>query len=220
MKFLPGNYFLLFLLLVSVYAHGGNDSILTDLRTSGTQVSKVKISGKVVDENEKPLSGANVVEEGTTNGVITDAHGDFTILAADSSILRISFIGYKPQAIYVRGQQSVYVKLSENALLLDDVIVTALGLKRKESALTYSAKQVGGEELTRVKEPNMILSLAGKVAGMQVNKTSSGLGSSAKVLMRGIRSVAGNNQPLYVIDGAKHFQRTGFYRYWRHGGCR
>lgn len=201
MKFLPGNYFLLFLLLVSVYAHGGNDSILTDLRTSGTQVSKVKISGKVVDENEKPLSGANVVEEGTTNGVITDAHGDFTILAADSSILRISFIGYKPQAIYVRGQQSVYVKLSENALLLDDVIVTALGLKRKESALTYSAKQVGGEELTRVKEPNMILSLAGKVAGMQVNKTSSGLGSSAKVLMRGIRSVAGNNQPLYVIDG-------------------
>lgn len=191
----------MFLLLVSVYAHGGNDSILTDLRTSGTQVSKVKISGKVVDENEKPLSGANVVEEGTTNGVITDAHGDFTILAADSSILRISFIGYKPQAIYVRGQQSVYVKLSENALLLDDVIVTALGLKRKESALTYSAKQVGGEELTRVKEPNMILSLAGKVAGMQVNKTSSGLGSSAKVLMRGIRSVAGNNQPLYVIDG-------------------
>ncbi len=191
----------MFLLLVSVYAYGGNDSTLTDLRTSGTLVSKVKISGKVVDENEKPLSGANVVEEGTTNGVIAGANGNFTILVADSSILNISFIGYKPKAVPVRGRQYVYVKLSEDVLLLDDIIVTALGLKRKESALTYSAKQVDGEELTRVKEPNMIFSLAGKVAGMQVNKTSSGLGSSAKVLMRGIRSVAGNNQPLYVIDG-------------------
>ena len=201
MKYLTGSFSLLFLLLVSVYAYGGNDSTLTDLRTSGTLVSKVKISGKVVDENEKPLSGANVVEEGTTNGVIAGANGDFTILVADSSILNISFIGYKPKAVPVRGRQYVYVKLSEDALLLDDIIVTALGLKRKESALTYSAKQVDGEELTRVKEPNMIFSLAGKVAGMQVNKTSSGLGSSAKVLMRGIRSVAGNNQPLYVIDG-------------------
>ncbi len=201
MKYLTGSFSLLFLLLVSVYAYGGNDSTLTDLRTSGTLVSKVKISGKVVDENEKPLSGANVVEEGTTNGVIAGANGDFTILVADSSILNISFIGYKPKAVPVRGRQYVYVKLSEDVLLLDDIIVTALGLKRKESALTYSAKQVDGEELTRVKEPNMIFSLAGKVAGMQVNKTSSGLGSSAKVLMRGIRSVAGNNQPLYVIDG-------------------
>ncbi|WP_304957739.1 SusC/RagA family TonB-linked outer membrane protein, partial [uncultured Parabacteroides sp.] len=201
MKYLTGSFSLLFLLLVSVYAYGGNDSTLTDLRTSGTLVSKVKISGKVVDENEKPLSGANVVEEGTTNGVIAGANGNFTILVADSSILNISFIGYKPKAVPVRGRQYVYVKLSEDVLLLDDIIVTALGLKRKESALTYSAKQVDGEELTRVKEPNMIFSLAGKVAGMQVNKTSSGLGSSAKVLMRGIRSVAGNNQPLYVIDG-------------------
>ena len=96
MKYLTGSFSLLFLLLVSVYAYGGNDSTLTDLRTSGTLVSKVKISGKVVDENEKPLSGANVVEEGTTNGVIAGANGDFTILVADSSILNISFIGYKP----------------------------------------------------------------------------------------------------------------------------
>lgn len=201
MRYLSGSIFLLFLLCGSVYAYGGNGAIGEESHISQAQVSKVKVSGKVVDESGRPLSGANIVENGTANGVIADVNGDFTFFVTDNSIVTISFIGYESQAVFVRGQQNLYIKMSEDALQLDDVVVTALGLKRKESALTYSVKQVDGEELTRVKDPNMILSLAGKVAGMQVNKTSSGLGSSAKVLMRGVRSVAGNNQPLYVIDG-------------------
>ena len=193
MRYLSGSIFLLFLLCGSVYAYGGNEAIGKELHILQAQVSKVKVSGKVVDESGKPLSGANIVENGTTNGVIADVNGDFTFFVTDNSIITISFIGYESQAILVRGQQYLYIKMSEDALQLDGVVVTALGLKRKESALNYSVTQVAA--------PNMITSLAGKVAGMQVNKTSSGLGSSAKVLMRGVRSVAGNNQPLYVIDG-------------------
>ncbi|RHJ85365.1 SusC/RagA family TonB-linked outer membrane protein [Parabacteroides sp. AM08-6] len=201
MKIFYEKLFLLFLLLVSVQTYGGNTPEPGKNFGSGIFQSKIKISGRIVDTNENPLAGANVIEKGTTNGVITDANGNFSLSVDENSALSISFIGFKPQIIALQGQNFFHIIMEESEILLDDIIVTALGLEKKEATLVYSAKQVDGEELTRIKEPNMILTLAGKVAGMQVNKTSSGAGSSAKVLMRGIRSVIGNNQPLYVIDG-------------------
>ena len=126
MRYLSGSIFLLFLLCGSVYAYGGNEAIGKELHISQAQVSKVKVSGKVVDESGKPLSGANIVENGTTNGVIADVNGDFTFFVTDNSIITISFIGYESQAILVRGQQYLYIKMSEDALQLDGVVVTAL----------------------------------------------------------------------------------------------
>lgn len=141
------------------------------------------------------------MEEGTTNGVVADAGGNYSLSVGEEATLVFSFVGYKTKHIPVREQQYMEVVLEEDVLFLDNVVVTALGIKRKEASLTYSVEQVDGEELNRVKDPNMINTLAGKVAGVQINKAASGLGSSSKVLMRGIRSVVGNNQPLYVIDG-------------------
>ena len=112
--------------------------------------------------------------------------------------------------------------LKENILLLDHVIVTALGLEKKESSLAYAVQKVRGEELNRVKEVNMITALAGKAAGVQVSKNSSGMGGSAKVSIRGVRSVVGDNQPVRDrwCPHAKFYFGTGLFGYRRYGKCR
>jgi len=162
---------------------------------------KIKISGKVTDPNGEPLAGANIVEKGTLNGTIADANGSFSLELTGREVLIISYVGYKTQEISIGNQSFLRIEMTEDEFSIDHVVVTALGLKKNESELTYSVKQVSGDELTRVKDPNLMNTLTGKVAGLQVNKTSSGLGASSKVLLRGIRSVVGNNQPLFVIDG-------------------
>ncbi len=161
----------------------------------------VKVKGVVTDEQYLPFTGANVQIDGTTEGVVTDLEGKFTIQVPVGTVLKISFLGFITQTVCVEGEAELQIVLHEDVQQLTHVVVTALGLKREESSLTYSMKEVLGEELTRVKDPNMINALTGKVSGLQVNKASSGLGASAKVLLRGIRSVVGNNQPLYVVDG-------------------
>lgn len=189
------------LLLLSIYAKGENTPVVSTQDAAGAFPFEKKVTGRVVDSGGKPLAGTNVVEEGTTNGAVADAGGNYSLSVGEEATLIFSFIGYKTKHIPVREQQYLEVVLEEDVLFLDNVVVTALGIKRKEASLTYSVEQVDGEELNRVKDPNMINTLAGKVAGVQINKAASGLGSSSKVLMRGIRSVVGNNQPLYVIDG-------------------
>lgn len=201
MKFLHKEMVVWFLLIVSVCAYGKNTQIVPERDTVQVFRQSIRISGKVVDEQEKPLAGANVVEKGTQNGVMTDTNGNFFLSVPATGEFTVSFIGYQTQTVRVQERSSFLIRMETDTFLLDPVVVTALGIRKKESELAYSVKQLEGKELTRVKDPNMILSLAGKTAGVQVNKTSSGLGASAKVLMRGIRSVVGNNQPLYVVDG-------------------
>ena len=147
------------------------------------------------------IIGASVVEKGTTNGTITDLDGNFTLKLPSDAVINVSYVGYQPQSIPVNGQTNFKIKMEEEAMALEQVVVTAMGIKKKEASLTYSTQQVGGDELTRAKDPNMINALAGKTAGVQITKSSSGLGGSAKVSIRGSRSISGNNQPLYVIDG-------------------
>ena len=159
------------------------------------------VTGVVTDKTGEPIIGANVLQKGTTNGTITDIDGKFTLTVPQNSVIVISYIGYNPQEVKYAGQSSLNVQLAEDTQNIEEVVVTALGIKKKEASLTYSTQQVGGDELTRAKDPNMINALAGKTAGVQINKSSSGLGGSAKVSIRGNRSVSGNNQPLYVIDG-------------------
>lgn len=170
---------------------------------SDIQLEQIIVKGRVTDLKGEPIIGANILKKGTVNGVITDLNGEFTLNVPTNSTLTISYIGYKPVTVTLNGQKTLNIRMKEEALTLETVVVTAMGIQKKASSLTYSAQQVGGDELTRAKDPNMINALAGKTAGVQINKSSAGLGGSAKVSIRGNRSAfeGGNNQPLYVIDG-------------------
>ena len=160
-----------------------------------------KVRGRVVDVSGEPLIGATIREKGGTRGTVTDIEGNFILSVPDSAVLQVSFVGYESIEVSVGGRKTLEIQLRENTVMLDNVIITALGLEKKEASLAYSIQKVKGEELTRMKEVNMITALAGKAAGVQINKNSSGIGGSAKVSLRGIRSASGDNQPLYVIDG-------------------
>lgn len=187
------------------YVMEGKNIVLT--KGNGTigeqQPNTITIKGTITDTQNEPIIGANILQQGTTNGTITDVNGEFTLEVPSDAQLIISYIGYKKIIIPVNGQTTFTVKMEDDALKLDNVVVTAMGIKKKEASLTYSTQQLNGDELTRAKDANMINSLAGKSAGVTITKNSSGLGGSAKVSIRGVRSANenGNNQPLYVIDG-------------------
>lgn len=163
--------------------------------------SKKEIRGRVSDRQGEALIGATIKVKGEPDGTVTDLNGEFHLSVAPDAILQISFVGYGIVEVPVYGKVEFKIIMHEDDVLLDDLIVTALGIEKKASSLSYSAMQLNSNELNRVKETNMITALAGKAAGMQVSKNSSGPGASAKVSIRGIRSVLGDNQPLYVIDG-------------------
>jgi len=157
------------------------------------------ISGTVTADGT-PLPGVSVVVQGTTRGAETDFDGKYSIQVSVGEVLNFSFIGMKTVSITVGASDIIDVVLEEDAASLDEVIVTALGIKKERKALTYSAQDVKGDELTRVKDANPINSISGKVAGIAVNRSASGSGGSVKVTIRGNSSTR-NNQPLYVIDG-------------------
>lgn len=161
----------------------------------------VTINGTVTGaEDGMPIPGVSVVEKGTTNGTITDIDGKYSLTVPQGAVIAFTFVGMKGQEFTVGTQTTINVSLQSDAVDVDEVVVTALGIKKKEKSLTYSTQQLGGEELTRSKDANLVNALAGKTAGVQINKNSSGVGGSTKVTIRGSRSI-GNNQPLYVIDG-------------------
>ena len=178
----------------------------------------VVVKGVVCDAQGEAIVGVNIIEKGTMNGVTTDRRGKFSLEIDLHGTLIVSFVGYRTRIISVEGRTDFVITLEHDYILLDDVIVTALGLQKKESALSYAAIQVDKDELVRVKNPNMIVALMGKVAGMQVNRSSSGMGGAVKVVMRGNRSVAGNNQPLYVIDGVPMLNESSEQPYTAIGG--
>lgn len=177
-----------------------NALVKTDDVTTVMQQTK-KITGVVVDETGFPVTGANVIEKGTTNGVITDLDGNFTLEVADGATIEISFIGYTTQEIVVKGQTNFNVKLAEDTQKIDEVVVTALGIKRQSRSLGYSTTQVQGEDFTLARDPNLGNALSGKVAGVSVSGNATGAGGSSRVIIRGNASLTGNNMPLYVVDG-------------------
>lgn len=180
--------------------------------------SRKKIKGHVVDSKGEILIGATVKVKGEPDGAITNAEGKFSLVVEQDAVLQISFVGCETKEVPVRGQTEFEILLKEDAVMLDPVIVTALGIEKKESSLSYSAMQFKSDELNRVKDPNMITALAGKAAGVQISKNSSGPGASAKVSIRGIRSVVSDNQPLYVIDGVPMLNSTSEQAYSAIGG--
>ncbi|WP_271406044.1 SusC/RagA family TonB-linked outer membrane protein [Tenacibaculum soleae] len=158
------------------------------------------ITGTVMSATDKePLPGVSVVISNTTKGAETDFDGKYSVKAAKGDVLVFSFVGMKTTSVTVGDANVVNVSL-ENDNVLDEVVVTALGIKKEKKALTYSAQEVKGDELTKVKQTNPINSLSGKSAGVTITRSSSGLGGAAKVVLRGNSSTT-NNDPLYVIDG-------------------
>ena len=168
-----------------------------------------KITGTVEDEFG-PVAGASVVIKGTTNGTMTDMDGHFTLEGVkNGDIIQISFIGFATQDIPYTGQTALNVKLEEDAQKLDEVVVTALGMKRDKKALGYAMQELKGDELLSSREPNLANSLSGKVSGLQIVRSSNGVGGSSKIVLRGNNSLTGSNQPLIVVDGTPMDNFTG-----------
>jgi len=168
-----------------------------------TASAQSTVSGKVISaEDNSPIPGVNILVKGTANGTITNADGVFSILASPTDVLVFSFVGFRSQEVAINGRNSFDVTLAVDATELSEVVVTALGIEKDKKALGYALQSVSGEGLTTARETNVVNQLAGKVAGVTVIGSNSGIGGSARVSIRGERSVDLNkNQPLYVIDG-------------------
>ena len=159
------------------------------------------VTGKVTDTRGTGLPGVTVVVQGTTQGISTDAEGNYSVTAPDAATLVFSSIGYESKTLPVQGQSVMNVSLAESTQTLNEVVVTALNVARERKTLGYSVTEVSGESLTQAREINVTNSLVGKVAGLNVNSTAGGPGSSSNVIIRGVSSLGQTNQPLYVING-------------------
>ncbi|WP_280220897.1 SusC/RagA family TonB-linked outer membrane protein, partial [Bacteroides fragilis] len=177
------------------------DKYIMIIPQSKVEVESKKLSGIVKDDKGDPLIGVNVSFKGSPTGTVTGLDGRFSILAAKGNIIEFSYVGYTTQYITVGDASSLTVVLEEDAKALDEVVVTALGIKRAEKALSYSVQQVKSDAINDVKDANFVNGLTGKVAGVSINRSSSGIGGATRVVMRGAKSIVGNNNVLYVVDG-------------------
>lgn len=169
-------------------------------QSAGQSKITYTVSG-VVSDNTGPVIGATITTK-NGKGTITSLNGDFLLSGVHrGDVLTVSYIGYKSQKIIYNGENKLNISLREDATELEQVVVTALGIKRAEKALTYNVQQVKGDELTTVKNANFMNSLIGKVAGVNINTSASGPGGAVKVVMRGAKSISQSNNALYVIDG-------------------
>ncbi len=186
----------------------GKDVIIAATKTSTAKVSEtqqssgeVKVSGTIVDTSGDPIIGATIRVKDSQNGTTTDLDGKFELMARKGATLIISYIGMNTEEVKVTGDAPMNITLKAEAQQIEEVVVTALGIKRSEKALSYNVQKVGGENVTTVKNPNFMNSLSGKVAGVNINASSAGMGGAARVVMRGPKSLERGNQALYVIDG-------------------
>ncbi len=163
---------------------------------------QVSVSGSVRDGMNEGLPGVSIQLKGDTQGAATDFDGNFEISASQGDVLVFSFVGFASEVRTVVGPTTtMHVTMTESAESLDEVVVTALGVKREAKALGYSLTEVKGDDLTQVKTTNAMNALQGRVAGVNVSTNSSGASGSTRVIIRGASSLTGDNQPLYVVDG-------------------
>ncbi|WP_160712878.1 SusC/RagA family TonB-linked outer membrane protein [Chitinophaga solisilvae] len=168
---------------------------------STTRRPAATVQGIVTGADNLPLFNVSVQVKGTTRGTLTNEKGAFTIQADSKDMLVFSYLGYDNKEVPVGGNTNISVQLTQSNSQLTGVVVTALGIKKSEKAITYAMQQIGGGELVKAKDPNLINTLSGKVAGLSISPSASGIGGSAKVVLRGSKSALGSNQALYVIDG-------------------
>ena len=182
------------------------------LLTRNPALLPAQINGQVLDERRQPVAGATVLVRGTSSGTTTDAEGRFTLTVpapAAEAQLEVSFLGYETRTVPVGTRTAFEITLREAAAQIEQVVVTALGIKRSEKALSYNVQQVTADQITQVKDANFMNSLAGKVAGLQVNASSSGVGGASKVVLRGPKSISQSSNVLYVVDGIPMYNFGG-----------
>ncbi len=166
------------------------------------QAQTVQITGTVSSAEEGPLPGVSIIVKGTTVGTTTDGAGKYSIgVPANATTLTFSFMGYKTQDVAIAGRRVIDVVLELDALALEEIVVTALGIKREAKALGYSVQSVSADEISKSRAVNPINALSGKVAGVQVTSSTGTAGASSFIVVRGMSSITGNNQPLFVVDG-------------------
>ena len=179
-------------------------SIKSESDDAADGVRDNRVSGTIVDASGLPVIGAGVLVQGTTVGVSTDLDGKFSFElpdGVDSPVLEIACLGYASQFIPVGDRRVFDVTLETDAIMMEGTVVTALGIKRSEKALSYNVQEVKSDELLSNKDANFVNSLNGKVAGLVINASSSGVGGASKVVMRGQKSISKSSNALYVIDG-------------------
>lgn len=181
----------------------GNQSIDSDNKEEFVLPGEITISGLVLDAGGMPIPGVSVYIKGTTIGVTTNFDGVYTLKVPENgAVLVFSFIGMTTKEVEVKDQKVIDIILEEKSLGLEEVVVTALGIKREKKALGYSVQEIGGEELSETKEMDLVNSLSGKVAGVNITQGGGGIGGGgSRIVIRGETSIAGNNTPLFVIDG-------------------
>ena len=160
----------------------------------------IAVKGVVKDTSGEPIIGASVLEKGTTNGIITDLDGNFSLQAKKGSVLVVSFIGYKTQEVTVNSVQSLKITLLEDSKTLDEVVVIGYGTQRKE-AVTGSVASMRGDDLRQIPTGNVTAALQNRVAGVEMTQTSSKPGAGMQIRIRGVRSLSASNDPLIVLDG-------------------
>ena len=160
------------------------------------------VSGKVIGADKEPIIGATIQDKTNNIGVISDINGNFSIKASSrNATLHVSYIGMKSMEVKVEGRSTLTIVLEENTVKIDEVVVTALGIKREAKALGYAVSSVNNETLTAGNEQNVMSAISGKVAGVDISSTTAGPSGSTRVIIRGNSQLSGSNQPLYVIDG-------------------
>ena len=164
------------------------------------QQKQITVKGKVTDSADEPLAGASVQIQGTNQGVITNADGNYTITTKQGAMLQFSYIGCKLQTVKVTKAQ-INVQMEEDANMLNEVVVTEFGLKRVQRGIGSSVQKVTADEIAESGRDNFITALQGRVSGMNVVSSSGAPGASTQVTLRSITSLSGSNQPLYVVDG-------------------
>ena len=175
---------------------------LIGMFTMGAYAQTHTVSGLVKDkEMGDPLIGVTVSVKGTKNASLTDVNGNYTIQAGESDVLVFSYVSMKTVEQQVGNRKTINITMVPSAESLGEIVVTAMGIKRQSETLTYSAQTVGGKDVNDIKSINMINSLQGKSAGLQITPNSTGAGGASKILFRGNKSISGSNQPLIVIDG-------------------
>jgi len=164
--------------------------------------AQITVTGMVTTEDDQPVIGATVLEEGTSNGVVTSIDGMYSItVAGPESVLRYSYVGLETTTRTVGAQTQIDVSLAENTEVLDQVVVTALGVKKDRDELGYASSNVGGEQLVQSGEPTLLNSFSGKSSGVRITRNSGDPGAGAYIQIRGLSSITRDNQPLIVVDG-------------------
>lgn len=164
--------------------------------------SKRKITGKVLDEAQQPMIGVTVAVKGSTTRAVTDIDGNYQLQTSETApVLQFSYLGYKTKEVKASGKDAITTTMDVDSKALDEVVVTALGIKRDKKMLGYSVQDIKSDALNTTGEPSVVGALSGKVAGLQMNTASTGLGGSTKITIRGNSSLTDNNQPLWIVDG-------------------